>query len=688
MRTQTQKYTLKLLLGMLGLLGTFAQAQNVTQTPSQNVTQNVTQNVMYAFSDTRILPAANELERDLEGAKSWTCHATGPAGSLQPQSIAQSIPALEVALNTARDWLAQHEAAGLRAFEASPDSRSADAAQKAALTASILGKPQAALAALLAAERLKPNDPQVRINLGGVLSHLGFFNEALAVLQTVKTHPGTAALGLSLEAIWQNNRGYAQLQLGQTSEAEQSLERAVQLAPTLSEAKLNLARAQMCLGKTAEARQTFGAGMRRTPVPNSVSGAAQKNKDPRVAEFQEIPTRDSDTSSDTAVKPDSETRRALHLVYDLSRGKSTVLPDLKIPWTPAETVALLPQYQKLSQELYTRIEALTKREAEVERLINARLEPSVQVSERRNALWSALLTSQREPRLAALERAMNASGKAPDEIWTNFWHCEGGCKSDLFMTQARSKVEMRALCIPALEADHHRFRGAMFNWATDLGAYLKASYRLQTALAANYSDPLWHERASLQAEFQATALFSSYVNMMAAWALDIKQFEDSCVQGGEAIEASSVAVAKALELPRSSICTQLLGGWSASLSVGVGSLSLSCDSISLTAATPGWIGAFGTLSHSFGTEEYTVFAGIQETASIPIPITPVGVTSQQGVYITWGDQGVVDAGLQITTSVGMGGALEEVGLSRDLLTPVTGTLSGQWSLVSSGGAKP
>ncbi|THF86743.1 tetratricopeptide repeat protein [Deinococcus sp. KSM4-11] len=700
-------HRMPVLAALLALLPAAAHAQPARPT------------LMYAFSDARERPAPAALRGDLQTARSWTCRPSSPVAALQtslkaieaqlagmdpkdpnravfqkmlddlrasattPPASTVPAPALTfaAALKNAHSWLQQHEAAGLRAFEASPDSKNPARATLAALSASTLGKPGAALAALLAAERLKPGDPQVRVNLGGVLSSLELPAEALAVLSAVKPGAGTGALGLSNEAVWQNNRGFALLQLGRAAEAERAFQKAVQLAPGLAEASLNLARAEMCLGKTPAAVQHFGAGLRRTPSP-----AAQATSPRAAALAQEITTRTSGSPAD------SPTRRPLHVTYDLSHGRSTTLPNLKIPWTPAEMVALEGQYRALRDELGTRMEALNKRGAEVERLLRARGEPSPLAASYRSALWSAILTSDREPRLAALRRTMEKSGRAPDEIWTAFWHCEGNCKIDVFTTQASKsqnyKETLRTLCIPALEADHNRFRGAMLNWATDIGAYLKASYRLDTALAANYRDPLWHERASLSAEWQATALFWGYVSQASAWALDIKQFQDSCVKGDSDIQPSKEPVATPLELPRSSICKDLLGGWSTSLTVGVGSVTINCDSVSVTAATPGWIGAFSTLSHSFGSDEYTVFVGIQETLTVPVPITPVGISSQQGVYVTWGDKGVVDAGAQITTSVSAGGALEEIGLSRDLITPVTGAVSGQWSFVSSGGATP
>ncbi|MXI30802.1 hypothetical protein GRW10_22565, partial [Escherichia coli] len=127
-------------------------------------------------------------------------------------------------------------------------------------------------------------------------------------------------------------------------------------------------------------------------------------------------------------------------------------------------------------------------------------------------------------------------------------------------------------------------------------------------------------------------------------------FQDSCVEGGASTPAGPVATAIVLKRPE--ICKATFDGMSVSLSIHVLSLEMNCDGISLGAATPGWIGAFGNIATSFGSDEYTVLVGIQE--GVGIPNTPVSISSSQGVYVTWGNNGVVDAGAAITSGIKIG----------------------------------
>ncbi|GGK44048.1 hypothetical protein GCM10008955_42280 [Deinococcus malanensis] len=592
-------------------------------------------------------------------------------------AMAPTVPtSLAAGLRNAQMWLEKNEAKGWQAFIVSPDAKNAKTASQAALAAAMLGKPRAALAALLVAHKLDPHNPEILANLGGVLETLGLSGEALVVLDEAMklTKSGAGAFGWSNAATLNTNRGLALADLRRWNEAESALSSAMKDAPMLAEARLGLARVLTCQGKTAQAAKYARAGQRRTPTPSTVAKTPTGSQG-GAGDVSEISSRSNANAS--AHLPASFT-------FDLSRGKDFTLPNLKLPQTLKDAVVLYDKYDKLHDDLQARWEAIRKRREEVEAQLRHQPRVSPLVQARREALWQAFLHTNDEPTVKRLYEAQVKSSLAVSKVDGDFSHCSSGCISDEFIKKARTPEELNALCNGAMSTQHDKWRSAMHSHAQNLGMYLKAAYKLETALAANYSDPLWHERLSLSAEFLATTEFMGYVNYARHWAHDIKVF--SCYESSTT--DTSDPIAGELVTPRADPCKAVYDGMSLSFSVSVVGFSISCDSMSVSAATPGWIGAFGSFSQSFGSKEYTVTVGIQEGVSVGVGSVSAGATSQQGAYVSWGRDGVTDAGVSITTGSSVGATRGSVGGSKDIITDVTGALSGKWSFIASpGGSK-
>lgn len=567
---------------------------------------------------------------------------------------------LAEALKDAQAWLEKHEGAGLKAFAGSPDAKNAALASRFAASAALLGKPNAALAALLAAHRLQPNEPQHLVNLGGVLVTLGLPGDALTVLDAAAKlqQGGAGALGWSSAAVLHTNRGVALTALRRFEQAETVLRRAIAAEPMLSEANAGLGVALTCQGKFAEAAKFARAGQRRTPTKTTTPSQPQAPREIQVTRGGE-PVR---------------TRLPASFSFDLSRGKQAALPNLKLPQTPAEAVALLGAYRELAAELGARMDALGDRSDAVSNQIRSRPSAAWLVEARRDALETALLSVNEEPHLKALVQALDKTEHTPGQIEQDFFNCEGGCIFDELVRTTRSREERRAQCVPALAAQNDKWRSAMHANAQNLGAYYKARYELTTALTANFDDALFRERASLATERWATTVFYGYVMDAVRWARQIEIVQDVCVQGSA---SAPPKVADDLVLPKADGCKDLLGASTFGFSVPLLSFKVSCESLSMTTASPGVLGVFGQLNHTFGTEEYTVTVGVQESIEAG---SVVGIESKQGVYVTWGAEGVTDVGASVKTSVKVivkGGGDSKASPGSEIKA-----LSGKWSFIA------
>ncbi|PYE51079.1 tetratricopeptide repeat protein [Deinococcus yavapaiensis] len=687
------------------LLGACASGAVAQGAPASGAT------VLRAWSDANPLPQASEMRQDLDRERILGCWAPGPtmardrlrrfdtevaklpqgnperasyerlrptflqAAEAEAKAPSKAIPApkdLAEALGRAEAWLDKNEPAGMKAFRASADAKDAAKASRAAFEASLAGQHSAALAALIAAHRLAPKNADVLVNLAGALSHFRMNQEALVVLAAAEKLPlGEGVLGWPVKATLLNNQGYALIGLGRFTEAETALRTASQLAPNLAEAQQNLARTLTCQGKTNEALIAARRGVRRTAAETAKPGTPVP---PEAVVETPQPEPDEDAPK--------ETFRPSEFVFDVSRGKSFNLPNLKLPQTPVEAVQLLPSYKKLLEELRAQDDAMSERQQELQQVIRGRQEPTRLVQQRRDLLLRAIYRADDAPRIKPLWRAHAKSRAAVSDIWTNFWHCEGGCTISNIMKQASASSDydktFRDLCVPALSGANNSWRGAMHAQATDLAKAAEATYRLSTGLAANYSDPSWHELASLQAEKGALAAFTNLVYDAMIWAQDVEKFQDKCVP--QATVTPPVKVAEDIKFDRTASCKDLFGTAALKASFKIVEISVACETVSLKLSTPGWLAAFGKVEKNFVNDAVTVAAGAE--LGVTIPGTALGAKGAMGMYVTLDGQGEFkDVGTLAEAGATLGLKIDEGGKAG-----LGAKVGGKWSLLNSVGS--
>ncbi len=587
-------------------------------------------------------PARAALQRTLDSLKG---KAPPPTPVLQP--VASALTFVQ-ALARTRAWLNAHEAAGLHALNSRPEGSSEAMASAFALQASLAGRPEAALAGLLFAHTLNPKNADTLVNMGGVLVTLGLPAEALAMLreaQRLGIAPG-GAMGVPVQAVALNNTGRALIKLGQFSKAAQLLNTALTLAPTLAEANQNLAPALLCQGKTDDAVRYLRLGARRAPAGSEAARA--------------LPTGPEVLGSSSQPSPSAQRAGESHVaagwVFDLSHGQDFTLPDLKIAPTPGGMVALLEQYRKVDNELSERSIALARQGDAVAAQLRDRHETPPATAARRGALWSAIISSHDEPPFRAMDRRTDQLEHEVSTIWGDFWHCEGGCRIAVINQQAHGDQQVfRSLCVPQLQAAHERWRSAMHAYAHDLGASLNARYHYETALAANYSDPLWHQRAALHTQEWVTIASSMLAHHAALWASDIKAFEEVCLEEGPApVDASPVSGPLLVAPPE--LCKQLVGKFTTSISIGVVDASFSCDKASLKLAPSGLLTAFTKvdLDTSAAKWKTTLILGLQGGGGLK-EVMGLGVKASVGTYVSLTRDGVTDFGMigDVKSSIGI-----------------------------------
>lgn len=229
-----------------------------------------------------------------------------PAGSQQEVSLEQAIGMLQAALEGSLSPEA------FTVLKNMPEYQSAQKAINKVPLALANGKPLAAMALLLRAHELEPQNPTHLVNLAGLANFYGFWYESLALLDAAGTLQDAAPAPWSLnkQALLLNNQGYALIGLGQPAQAEVLLREAVKLEPLIPEAKRNLALALGEQGKCDEAARWYRLGAYREPIKDMLG----PNKEPVESE-----------------EADAITLKPWHEAYALDRGVEGRFPDVLIP---------------------------------------------------------------------------------------------------------------------------------------------------------------------------------------------------------------------------------------------------------------------------------------------------------------------------------------------------------------------
>lgn len=263
-------------------------------------------NGMLNFSDSRSVPASSVLANQIASDKPALCKSYGgPSRSVGTSQALSRWQAYVQKVGGKR---------GMSALEHSSQLQTAHAASAAAAGAVVSGDPGAALAFLFRAHQLSPKDPRVLVDAAPLLTDAGHADDALALLAAAsRMKPdGARPYGASLSALIDTNRGYALLALGQAKKAIAPLKSAVDAAPLLREAKVNLAAAEACNGNTSKSAIFLAAGGRRGDFKGDLVGGTAG-----------APT--------TVLPPD---------IFDLSKGQKLTLKEVDYPQSMQQAYAM------------------------------------------------------------------------------------------------------------------------------------------------------------------------------------------------------------------------------------------------------------------------------------------------------------------------------------------------------------
>lgn len=510
--------------------------------------------------------------------------------------------------------------------------------------------PRGALALLLAQQRAKPKDAMTLVNLAGVLTLSGLPREAIAVLDRAGELGKLPNLGgVPGQALALTNRGHAFLGLGRWSEAQAPLKQALALAPDLSEARMNLSKALLCSGDVAGATRELRVALRRTVAPEG---------------SDLILTEDTPGTHGDALMPreQASTRRSAKALFDMTRGATFTLPQLKLPLNRQEAVVLHKKYEALEREGRGVLNGLQARATAVNlsqvldpgelrwfRLVNGAITTSVFEPE----VWPAYQSAYRAhyDMLKARPALTDARNRA----------IERGFRA----LSAPVTCEMKKKVYDDAEQTYmDAFRPYVKGQEQAMARFVAARVKFETALAANLPNP--QVRAAKRAAIEASAK-SSFYGPVVFGAILLSDVNDLDVTCGGATPDVPLDLAA---LP--TLDTDPCGGALSSAKLkskvpspalkasGLGvSFALSCKKIDIELSTSSllgtdWLGGFAAASLDWNGNA-TLFTGVKAELKLPkgVPATG-GVGAKEGVYIKFGPGGIQDAGMRVELKGSLG----------------------------------
>ncbi len=595
-----------------------------------------------------------------------------PAGRDEALSFDQAIAELRKVLSD------NAEPAALAAFAASEDYRSAARSAKSAAAGLMDNRPMAALAGLLRAHELQPDNPTHLANLAGLCNRLALPRHALVLLaETDKMpKPVEAGGGLDGRTVVLTNRGHALIQLGRAAEAEPVLRKAMEIDPTLAEARANLAMAlwqQDDPKKKEEAVRYARLARKRATVarPEDAAAPAPPAKPKSDGEFT-LAKLQQVADAGREGRPASAST-----LFRTAGGKEANMPTIKIPRRIADGAELHPRLEAFYKDLQAKQSGIRTKKNEVEERIRQR-EQSGSISpilaQRHRDLTHYIAHPEWEPSLmdaymdqykAGTQRNIGTYGGQMENPWAD----EALQKREDEIWAMPPPKDINALMHEANEPVHGKWQGPIQNYAQSIGQWLKAKHRYQTALAANIGDPLLHADVQLLIESQAIGTQMDFVGTLLFVtghdAHFVKLFGNGPGGPGETEDPVPGAIT-----PPDKCGPGMRGEYTASVSTGPIEIGGNCDGIYFQLSTGEYVKAFSKFTYTFNSGDVTVFVGGAGEAGLPG--TTVKTAARAGAYVTINNKGeLVDAGVKMTraTSVGIDLVVAGVGYEREIETP-------------------
>lgn len=530
---------------------------------------------------------------------------------------------LPAALKSVDSFLTRTAGADAMAgFRASPEYKSADAAEKAAGAAVALGQPGAALAALVRAHQLEPRQSSHLINGAAVASSVGLPNEALAMLDGAQKldDPDRPALGIARQDVALANRGQALTLLGRYDEAAQVLQGPAS-EPLLAEAR---------------STQATGALCRDKPDAVKLQRASRKRHDGPI--------------------------------IDPSRGVASKLRKLPLPGFPEQAAGSWDLYKDINNRVQGESVAGIGRQNTLETRIRA-AEPTLTRAElkSRNAIYSLVLNAHKEGNLAAAHELANRQEDEITKIQEGFWGGgeTGGGRYSEFQDQSFAACEgskdpkcfdkeIYARCKPALNIAHQAWLDEMSELQGLYDSYFAALSLRESGYATNLGDDDSYQLALEQIRQTEGSLYHALVADAQIWSQSVYLFKDHCV---DAPVVGTDSGAESGAAGGEGACSGSLKALSGVIELGDFKLKISCTRIqaSIKEQVIPWVQAFAEVTYDIRAGSLTTLVGSKGE------ISGGGAkgTFKSGIYVTSDKTGAVDVGWRVGPSATVGkGPLE------------------------------
>src|SRR5262249_24161085 len=349
--------------------------------------------------------------------------------------------------------------------------KTAAGGESAAFEAVAIGQPGAALAALLRAHELRPEEPRYLVAAASLLTSTGHPREALALINGADALMPTrsAPFGISQQAIELNAKGAALLALAQYDDAERYLGAAIAIEPLLAEAKLNLLVVLLCRQNTTDGMRFLRAGLARQATINP--------------------------DGSVSLPPLQDT-------LDLTHGTQATLSPFPIPDTWQGMAAAVPMFTAMSDAQYARLVARGRRDTDLRNQVFA---------EKHSLLTQAreleILGYETDGTKAVVEKYARMGSDAHGQVLTlmqslntNKWQSDAGTACASLQTKNPPAFEACRIqkyneyCAPELD----RVQAQVVDIAKKLDQADRDAiaqwYPWASAVIANIGDPAAHER--------------------------------------------------------------------------------------------------------------------------------------------------------------------------------------------------
>ena len=581
---------------------------------------------MLAFSDAQEIPTTAQLQSQLQDIPKPIC---APGGAT---------PTLKKALADARAYLMSKAAAATKKLGASSQTRTVGDAKAFAAGALADGHPAAALAAYLDAYLHAPGDPELLIDMAGVLTPLDMPRDALAMLAAAKQVGGSASspAGYPMQAVALDDQGYAEMSLCDYVKAKSSLNAAIALAPSMREARVNLAGIALATGgDTAATATAVGQTIHRdpnVPVDTGTGGL-------------ELPVANN--------------------VFEMSHSSpDPSLPDLMLDHAQSvEEAATMGAPGGYWQLVYNAAEAA------LQPPVTTTQQPQQPASQARFAAAGQQI-GDNDLATKSLRDRVFQDGQDVTAAASAYFGPTGGWHTAALSNDAASACSQT-------RAAHAKWLMYIQPYETDTLNLINTEYARDSAIASNFKNAYYHAALENTIDNWVAGMYASLAQQAWTWGASLARadmfvstsggngqwyYDGGCTAGPPAAASGG---STAISIPPINGCQATFGKEAKlSLSLAIFSIDLSCEEVGLEVAAPDLVGPFVSGTYNWESGEVSVFGGVKVGGTLPG--TGWGGEADAGFYLTAGPSGIEDVGVKATagTSFQVGPVTQNLGSTQ------------------------